>query len=307
MSEPDAPGDAKRGWLHEPERGTAFGLRALLAAHRVFGRGFAVAILHVVAFYYALFAARARAASRAYLQRALGRPARFRDVVRHIATFAVCSFDRVLFAAGKTGGFTITRDGHELLADLARTKTGAILLGAHLGSFEALRAIGQREKLVVNVLAHFANARKITAMLRHVAPEFDARVIEIDPAAPHHVLVVAERIAAGEIVAVLGDRVGLGEGTTRVTLLGGEVELPTGPYALASVLRCPIYLTFGLYLGRGHYALSCERFADAVQLPRAERAARVQALAQRYATRLEHHIARAPYCWFNFFDMWTSP
>lgn len=308
VSEPAPSATAKRdAWLHEPERGSAFGISALLAAHRVFGRGFAVAILHVVALCYALFSGRLRAVSRAYLVRALGRPPRFRDVVRHVATFAVCSFDRVLFAAGKLDGFTIERHGHDLLAELAATRTGAILLGAHLGSFEAMRAMGQREALVLNVLVHFRNARKITAMLRRVAPDFDARIIEIDPDAPHHVLAVAERIAAGELVAVLGDRVGLGEGTTRVTLLGGEVELPTGPYALAAVLRCPIYLTFGLYHGRGRYSLHCERFAESVQLPRRDRAARVGELAQRYAARVEHHVAQAPYCWFNFFDMWTPP
>jgi predicted LPLAT superfamily acyltransferase len=291
-------------WLRQPERGSAFGIRALLAAHRVFGRRFAVAILGVVALYYAMFARTARRASRDYLRRVLPDPG-FLDVVRHIATFAVCSFDRVLFAAGKLDGFRIDRTGDEHLRALHEARRGAILLGAHLGSFEAMRAMGEREGLVVNVLAHFANARKITAMLAAVAPGFAARIIEIDPDAPHWALKVGERIAAGELVAVLGDRTGLGEGTAAVDLLGARASLPTGPYALASVLRCPIYLTFGLYLGGGHYSLHCEPFADEVTLPRAERAERVQALAQRFATRLEHYVRRAPYCWFNFFSLWS--
>lgn len=303
-AEPGPAAPAERAWLHEPERGTRFGIRALLAAHRVFGRGFVVMILWVVASYYALFAGRARRASRAYLRRVIDDPGLW-QVVRHIATFAECTFDRVLFAAGKFDAFTIERTGYEHLAALHRDRRGAILLGAHLGSFEALRAMGSREGLVVNVLVHFANARKITAMLAAAAPGFDARVIEIDPDAPHWVLRVGECIEAGELVAVLGDRTGLGEGTAAVEFLGGTVSLPTGPYALAAVLRCPIYLTFGLYLGGGHYSLHCEPFAERVELPRAERVERVAALAQRYADRLAVYVRRAPYCWFNFYALWS--
>jgi len=292
------------GWLRKPERGTIVGIRALLAAHRVFGRRFAVGLLHVVALYYALFATGARAASRDYLRRVIDEP-RFVDVLRHIATFAVCSFDRILLAAGRLEGLTIERTGDHHLRALHDARKGAILLGAHLGSFEALRASGDAEGLVVNVLAHFANARKIIAMLAAVAPGFDARVIEIDPDAPHWALKVAECVANGELVAVLGDRTGLGQGTATADFLGGRAEFPTGPYALASVLRCPIYLTFGLYLGDGRYALHCEPFAESVELPRAERSARIAVLVQRYATRLEAYVRRAPHCWFNFYRFWS--
>lgn len=295
---------AKASWLRQPERGTIVGIKAMLAAHRVFGRGFAVGLLHVVALYYALFAAGARAASRDYLRRVEAEP-RFVDVVRHIATFAVCSFDRILLAAGKLEGFTIERNGHHHLEALRDAKRGAILLGAHLGSFEALRATGDLEGLVVNVLAHTANARKITAMLAAAAPGYDARVIEIDPDAPHWALKVAECVANGELVALLGDRTGLGEGSATADFLGGRAEFPTGPYALASVLRCPIYLTFGLYMGRGRYALHCEPFAESVELPRAERSERIARLVQRYAARLETYVHQAPYCWFNFYRFWS--
>lgn len=291
-------------WLREEERGSMFGIRALLLAYRIFGRGFAVLVLRVVAFYYVAFSGRVRRTSRAYLHRVVDDPGFF-DVLRHVATFAICSFDRILFAAGKLDAFTITRNGHEHLAALARDKRGAILLGAHLGSFEAMRAMGDREGLVVNVLAHFANARKITAMLQTVAPQFAARVIEIDPDAPHYVLVVRERIEAGELVAVLGDRTGLGEGVATVDFLGGPAKVPTGAYALASVLRCPIYLTFGLFTGDNRYDLYCEPFAELVELPRADRAARMQTFAQRYAERLAVYVHKAPYCWFNFFDFWA--
>ncbi len=302
----DPPKLTEGAWLRERERGSAFGIRLLLFTYRICGRGFVRVILRIVAFYYALFAGTARRASRSYLRRVQGN-AGFFDVVRHIATFATVAFDRVLLAAGQLDRFTFTRDGYHHLEQLARTKRGAILLGAHLGSFEALRAMGTQEQLPINVLAHFENAARITAMLRAVAPDFDARIIAIDPAAPHWVLRVQECIEAGELVAVLGDRTGLGEASVEVELLGGKVRLPTGPYALAAVLRCPIYLTFGLFHPPSTYALSCEPFAEQVELPRGRRDEALREHAQRYADRLEVMIRRAPLCWFNFFELWSPP
>jgi predicted LPLAT superfamily acyltransferase len=303
MSQTEGQAGGQGAWLRQRERGTALGIRLLLATHRVGGRGLVRLILRVVAFYYALFAGSARRASKSYLRRVQGH-ASFADVVRHIGTFAQCAFDRVLLASGRLEGFTFTRDGYQHLEALAQARRGAILLGAHLGSFEALRAMGEREQLTINVVAHFENARRITAMLRSVAPDFEARIIAIDPAAPHWVLRVQECIEAGELVAVLGDRTGLGEASVEVELLGGKVRLPTGPYALAAVLRCPIYLTFGLFHAPSTYALSCEPFVERVELPRARREQELAALAQRFADRLADHVRRAPLNWFNFFELW---
>jgi predicted LPLAT superfamily acyltransferase len=303
MAEPLAPRETE--WLHRPERGTALGLKMLIFTMRLLGRGGVRIVLAVVGFYYALFAGAATRASREYLAR-LYPKVTFWMVVRHIRTFGEASFDRMLFAAGRTDEFEIERTGKENLAELARKKQGAILLGAHVGSFEAMRAMARHEDIKINVLVHFENARKINAMLKAIAPEFQARIIEIDPASPHFVLTVAERIEAGELVAILGDRIGIGERTAVANFMGSPALFPVGPYTLAAVLKCPIYLTFGLYHRPRMYSLYCEPFAERVELPRKSREAALQELVQRYADRLELFVRRAPYCWFNFFDFWAS-
>ncbi|HET6585797.1 MAG TPA: hypothetical protein VFG69_20215 [Nannocystaceae bacterium] len=299
------PASRDAEWLARPERGSALGIRMLIFTMRLLGRGGVRIVLAVVGFYYALFARAASRASRQYLGKLYPRVT-FGMVVRHIRTFGEASFDRMLFAAGRTDAFDIERTGKENLAELARTKRGAILLGAHVGSFEAMRAMARHEDIKINVLVHFENARKITAMLKVIAPEFQARIIEIDPAAPHFVLAVQERIEAGELVAVLGDRIGLGERTAEATFMGARARFPVGPYTLAAVLKCPIYLTFGLYHRPRLYSLYCEPFAEKVELPRRDRDAALGELVQRYADRLEFYVRRAPYCWFNFFDFWAS-
>src|SRR5690606_14575635 len=81
---------------------------------------------------------------------------------------------------------------------------------------------------------------------------------------------------------------------------------PSAPFLIAAALKAPVLICFGLYLGGRRYALHFEPFGDGIELPRKDRAARLHALQQRYARRLEHFVRRAPYNWFNFCDFWRS-
>jgi predicted LPLAT superfamily acyltransferase len=72
------------------------------------------------------------------------------------------------------------------------------------------------------------------------------------------------------------------------------------------VLRCPIYLTFGIYTAPDRYDLYCEPFAESVTLPREQRDAILAQLAQRYADELAERCRLAPDNWFNFYDFWHS-
>jgi predicted LPLAT superfamily acyltransferase len=117
-------------------------------------------------------------------------------------------------------------------------------------------------------------------------------------------LTAKEAIERGELVAVLGDRVGVNDKTATATFLGAPARFPTGPYTLAALLKCPIYLTFGLYAGGNRYDLYCEPFAEHLELPRGRREAAAAVHVQRYADRLEHHCRLAPLNWFNFYDFW---
>lgn len=293
-------------WLQQQERGTDLGIRTLLWTTRLFGREGGRLLLRPIALYYALFGGAVGRASREYLSRLYEDPGP-RRVYRHVLTFAECALDRVFHASGQTAPFDIGRHGSQHLARLRRERRGALLLGAHLGSFEVLRAMGRDEGLPVNILAHFRNARRITAFLKAVAPDFAGRVIEIDPDAPHFILAVRERIESGELVAVLGDRTGLGEASTEVRFLGGPARFPSGPFTMAAALRCPVYLTFGLYHPPRRYMLYCEPFAERVELTRGRREEEVRAYVQRYARRLEHYCRLAPMNWFNFFPFWSEP
>lgn len=298
-------GAGDRAWMTRPERGTVLGIRATLLFCRVFGRRGAGALLAVITFYYALFARAARRASQDYLRR-IGQPHGFWASWRHIYTFARCALDRVFLVRGETSRFRVTHTGIEHLRALQQQGKGALLLGAHLGSFEAMRASSVDKRLPIHILAYWQNAKMINDFLRTVGADFDVRVIPIDPRDTSYILAAKEAIERGELVAVLGDRVGVNDKTCTADFLGAPARFPTGPYTLAALLKCPIYLTFGLYHGPDRYDLYCEPFAEQLELPRGRREAATAAHVQRYAERLEHYCRLAPLNWFNFYEFWRA-
>ncbi len=295
------PGEAG-AWLVRREKGSSLGIRALLRWTDWTGRAGARLPLALIGAWYTAFHPDVRRASRRYWTHLTGR-ASLRDTYRQVWTFAATTLDRVFFLTGRTEGFEVTCTGIEHLHALRRARRGALLLGAHLGSFEAARIVGHEQDFPIDILVHTANARRINAFLRAVSPRAVARVIEADPNDPSYIFRVQERLEAGAMVAVMADRVGLNERAAVVPFLGGRAAFPTGPYALAAALGAPVYLTFGLFEPPQRYRLFCEPFAERVRLPRRRRAEVLDDYAARFARRLEHYVRLAPTNWFNFHDV----
>lgn len=297
--------ELRRGWRSVPEVGTVWGIRVVVFWSRVFGRGAARFVTSLVVLYYTLLRASARRSSRAYLRR-MGRPSGFWAVFRHLRQFGLVALDRAFFIRGEHRPFDIRHHGHEHLVSLRDQKQGAILLGAHMGSFEVGRSKSVDTDIPLNVIGDYSNAARINGVLQRLNPEMATRFIGVRPGDNSFIFEARDAIERGELVAILGDRAGHG-GDVEVDFLGAKVRMPTGPYVMASVLGCPVYLTFGLHTPPNRYDLYCEPFAERVRLPRRKREAALREYAQRYADRLAAYCDKAPLNWFNFYDYWEDP
>lgn len=296
-----------RGWLDVAEVGSVWGIRFVVGLCMLCGRGAARAFLRVLVLYYVLFHPRARAASRAYLTRlAPDERVGFVEIYRHFCRFSEVALDRLLIAAGRRELFEVTSNGREHLERLVREKRGALLLGAHLGSFEAMRLGAVTEALPINMVVNFSNAQRIQSVIDKLDPDANTRFISLSADPLDFALKIRACIERGELVAILADRVTPDGRTTRARFLGEEAAFPTGPFILAAALHCPVYLTFGLYRGDNRYDLYCEPFAERIDLPRKQREQALAASVQRFAERLEAFVRRAPDNWFNFYDFWGA-
>jgi predicted LPLAT superfamily acyltransferase len=304
MTAPDSELVATRGWRAVPERGTVLGIRFVAVLCRTFGRRAASAFLWFLSVYYALFARSARRASRSYLAR-IGEPARFGAVVSHFWHFARVSLDRYLFLSGRIDEFDVRLNGNERIDRAASGGKGAILLGSHVGSFEAMRAVATRDDVPLTVIVDFRTAERVNGVLARLGPHVNFRMIALDETRVTSMLDVKQRIDRGELVAILGDRIPeRSDRAVDAELLGGTAAFPTGPFLLAHMLKCPVYLVFALFHEPNRYEVYCEPFADVIKLPRATRDEALKTYAQQYATRLEAYVKKAPYNWFNFFEFW---
>jgi len=281
-------------WRASPERSHRNVLRLMRGIALGLGRRAARAVLHPIALYFLLFSPRARRASAAYLSRALGRPATLRDGYRHFHTFAATVLDRVYLLHERFDLFDIE------IHDAPAPGAGLLLLGAHLGSFEALRAAGRREgHLRVTMVMYEDNARMLNEALAALSPTARQDVIALGRL--DSMLRVRDCVAEGRVVGVLADR-GLDEVDMRaVQFLGAPARFPLGPLRMAAMLRCRVVFMAGLYLGGNRYALRFEPLADF-----AASGTTPEAALGAYVACLERHCRAAPFNWFNFFDFWAD-
>ena len=297
--------DATDDWRQQPERSNMFWLRVMSWLSLHLGRRVSRLVLHPIAAYFLLFAADARRASRDYLHRALGRPARLGDVYRHFHSFASAIHDRVYLLNERFDLFDIAIEGREHIEATIGEGKGVFLMGAHVGSFEVIRAIGRAQPgLHVAMVMYEENARKINAALSAISPRATQDIIPLGTL--DAMLRVRDALDGGSLVGILGDRGLASESTTTVPLLGDPAQLPVGPWRMAAMLRRPVLLMAGLYEGGNRYRIRFMPLADFSEVTAAERSAAIENAIGVYARAIEALCRAAPYNWFNFFDVWAS-
>lgn len=296
------------GWACRRERSNVTLLRAMSWLSLRFGRPAGRLVLRAIAAYFVLFSPLARRASRGYLRRALGRPATLRDVYRHVFTFASTVHDRLYLLNDRFDLFDIRVHGETLVDDALAGGRGAFLIGAHLGSFEAIRAIGRTQPdLRVAVTMYEENARNINAILAAVNPAAKPDVIRLG-----HVdamLKVREALERNTMIGILADRSLLRDGgasTKQMKFLGAGAAFPLGPLHMAAMLRRPVIFMTALYRDDNRYDIHFEKLADFTHVARDARASEVEAALARYVALVERYCVAAPYNWFNFFDFWQD-
>ena len=263
----------------------------------------------IVAYFY-LTGSNVRGHSRAYLRRihvCKGLPPpTWRDGLRHYMSFAAKALDTFIAWSDPAQTGPIDVIGGEELDRLAAENKGVLLIVSHLGNSDLSCArLADRFDKDINVLLYTRHAIRYNRLIKSVQQNVKDHTIQVTELGPETAIDLKGRIDRGEWIAVAGDRTPVtGQARTSLALfLGDEAPFSHGPYVLAAMMGCPVYLTFCLREGEGH-TVYFEHFADLIELPRRKREEVLTALAARYAQRLEYYCLGSALQFYNFFDFW---
>jgi predicted LPLAT superfamily acyltransferase len=319
--------DTDTHWSASAERRGLLGMRILLGIYRLIGRtAFRLCLLPVILVFY-FTAKEHRRASRQYLCQ-LRADAASKNIIlpaglntfRHFLHFGESILDKLLAWSGGVRFERIKTDIHPLFTQLATEKKGLLLLGSHFGNFELCRAIGNHLGQPVNAIVFTQHARRFNHLLQEISPRSTLNIIDATTLDVPAAILLKQKLDLGEWIAITADRVPippasresekqalLPEATpprvTRANFLGKSAAFPDGPFILASILQCPVFMLVAFKEGRG-LKICVELFSNPLELPRAGRAAALQPVVQRYADRLAHYCGISPLDWFNFYNFW---
>lgn len=302
-----------RHWAERGESTFVAGIWLLFWVHRLTGRWlFRLCIAPVVLLHW-LSRPELRRDSLHYLRRlhahspVFAKPPGWPQGLRHVALFADTMLDKLLAVAGRYPVERVSITGADALRQAAAAGRGGIIVTAHMGCLELCRSlVDDGGDFRLNVLVHTAHAQAFNRILQRLGPRSQVRLIEVSEIDVATALRLSEKVSAGEFVAIAGDRIPVRQSkTVQVDFLGAPARFPVGPYILASLLKCPLYMLSCLHAERG-YALRFELLAEQVLLPRGQREQALQQHAKQYALRLAELLRESPYDWFNFFPFWDQ-
>lgn len=200
--------------------------------------------------------------------------------------------------------------GRERYFECRKAKRGAILVTAHLGSFETAVAEIRRFESKVRVvfqrdarLSRFEDAR---ASQRRALGAIESPVGEgSDPYLMWFTL--RDALLADEIVLMQGDRVMPGQRGVRVPFLHGTMLLPAGPVKLAMATGSPIVPVFAVKGRGGRVRIEMEEpFFVASEAPEGWRRGDPHPALLRLSGIIAEKVARYPEQWLVVHKAWCE-
>ena len=269
---------------------------------RLGGWRLAYGALAFVAFFYTLCPS-VRVRSAPYLNRRFpnaGRWGMFRHAFRLHFTFGKALVDRA--AVGITGRAGADSDPLDVarVRELLDKGQGLFVITAHVGAWQwaltTLSFAGRR----LNVL-YRRDAKDVDRhYFEHSAAHERPRIIDCESDFGGVIEVMAA-LRAGELVCTTGDRVlGGPRKAVQVPLLGADIAVPLGPFALAAKVGAPVAVIFTPRSG------PCRARVVMARIFEHTRGMDPSVMAQGFAEALAEFVRHEPYQFFNFYDLWAQ-
>jgi predicted LPLAT superfamily acyltransferase len=266
----------------------------------------AYCLLIPVSLYYALFDFKSIRVLRLYWAH-LGKKAGVTRLWRHFFRFGMSLLDRYMFLLKTKSPFSFRTINEQAITAAVGEGKGVILLSAHLGNWEiAGNLLFDRTHASVNFTMVDAEKSEIKGVFDKAIVKRRVAIIPIGRDSMAFIMSVRDALRRGEIVCMHGDRM-FGSKGMKKEFLGGWVEFPLGPFAMAAITGAPIIPIFAVKKGLRTYEFKAGEMIAFPPDSLHDRDKLIEDAVEKYVKILEQAVKENPYEWFNFYDFWASP
>jgi predicted LPLAT superfamily acyltransferase len=224
------------------------------------------------------------------------------DVFKIVHGFGRILVDRAWLGLKHGKNLSGTIDGLERLEEIIHSGSGAVLLLAHVGTWQnALSHMDEIDTDVHVLIEHDEEA--VTKHFYELGRKRPFSIIDVN-SFMGGMLEAKSALQKGGFVMVMGDRYRSGRYVT-VEFMGEPIRLPAGAYCLAAGTGVPLVVAFSTKLNRKRHVFKVWdiMYPD---FSRHEKEEEIARCAARFTAAMEAYVEQYPYQWYNFFNIWEQ-
>lgn len=282
-------------------RGGRFGYTFFVYTIRLLGIRCAYCFLAFIVIYFIPFAPKATKSIWQYnrKKRQLGFLRSIKELYCHYYVFGQTLIDKVAMKGGLAKRYNYQFDNYERFLDILNSGKGVVMIGAHVGCWEAGAGFFGTYGKKINIVMFDAEHQQIKEVLEDNAKDANNyNIIAINEDAIAAMLQMKVALNNGEYICFNGDRYMGKENTYVSRLLDAPILLPNGPFKIAAKCRVPVVFYYSMRESNRTYRFIFEE-------PQCGQKMSPEALVAEYSKSLERMIKKYPRQWFNFYDYWN--
>ena len=291
---------AKKQW-NGKSRGGRFGYQFFVYTIRILGVRCAYCFLAFIVIYFIPFAPKATKYLWQYnrKKRGLGLLRSMKELYCHYFVFGQTLIDKIAMKAGLEKSYNFEFDNYERFLQILNSGEGVVMIGAHVGCWEAGAGFFGTYGKKINIVMLDAEHEQIKEVLNETAKEEkNYNIIPLNQNIIDAMLQMKVALNNGEYICFTGDRFMGTDNTILIDFLGSKALFPKGLFQIAAKCRVPVVFYYSMREKNRTYRFIFEE-------PIIEGKVTAEKLIEQYSRSLEKIVLKYPRQWFNFYDFWN--
>lgn len=289
----------ERKWSGK-SRGGRFGYLFFIYTIKLLDIRMAYCCLALVAIHFIPFAPKATYAIWLYNRTQL-RYGRFKSLIKlyqHYYTFGQTLIDKIAIKSGLAKKYRFKFDNYQRFLDIIDHSNGVVLIGAHVGCWEAGAAFFGKYGKKINIVMFDTEHSGIKEAIENTSEEQNFKIIAVNNDPIEAMINIKLALNNSEYICFNGDRYLDENSSIDFNFLNGQAKFPIGPFKIAYKCRVPVVFYYSMREKNQTYRFIFEE-AEINKNTTAEN------LTNQYIRSLESIIKKYPQQWFNFYRFWN--